>query len=91
MYRTWGWSIFEAFVRYGQVDGGRGGYAGIDDVDAEHPQQLDRMETFWLSETLKYLYLLFSPRHAVPLDAWVFNTEAHPLPVFRPTQPTSIV
>lgn len=31
---------------------------------------------------LKYLYLLFSEEDLVPLDKWVFNTEAHPLPVF---------
>ncbi len=46
------------------------------------------METFWLSETLKYLYLLFSDRDLLPLNKWVLNTEAHPLPVFEPTFPT---
>ena len=34
------------------------------------------------SRRLKYLYLLFSNADPVPLDKWVFNTEAHPLPVF---------
>ena len=32
---------------------------------------------------LKYLYLLFTDEDLVPLDKWVFNTEAHPLPVFN--------
>ena len=32
---------------------------------------------------LKYLYLLFIDDDMVPLDKWVFNTEAHPLPIFR--------
>jgi len=31
---------------------------------------------------LKYLFLLFTDEDLVPLDRWVFNTEAHPLPVF---------
>ena len=31
---------------------------------------------------LKYLYLLFTEQNLLPLDKWVFNTEAHPLPVF---------
>ena len=31
---------------------------------------------------LKYLYLLFTDDDLVPLDQWVLNTEAHPLPVF---------
>ena len=37
------------------------------------------MESFWLAETLKYFYLLFEDDPEVlPLDKWVFNTEAHP-------------
>ena len=41
------------------------------------------MESFFLAETLKYLYLLFDDDAAnrFPLDQYVFNTEAHPLPV----------
>ena len=34
------------------------------------------------AETLKYLYLLFSPPDLLPLEDVVFNTEAHPLPKF---------
>ena len=37
------------------------------------------MQSFFLAETLKYLYLLFSPTSVISLDEWVFNTEAHPL------------
>lgn len=37
------------------------------------------MQSFFLAETLKYLYLLFSPPSVIPLDEWVFNTEAHPI------------
>lgn len=40
------------------------------------------MESFFLAETAKYLYLLFSPDHDISLDRYVFNTEAHPLTVF---------
>ena len=32
---------------------------------------------------LKYLYLLFTDEDLIPLDRWVFNTEAHPLPIFH--------
>lgn len=38
--------------------------------------------SYFLAETLKYLYLLFLDDDIVPLEKWVFNTEAHPLPVF---------
>lgn len=40
--------------------------------------QGNRMHSFWLAETLKYLYLLFKP-DAVDFDKVVFNTEAHPV------------
>lgn len=47
------------------------------------PPKRDKMESFWLAETLKYLYLMFddSQPPVVPLDQYVFNTEAHPLPI----------
>ena len=35
-------------------------------------------DSFFLAETLKYLYLLFAPE-ALDFDSVVFNTEAHPL------------
>lgn len=35
----------------------------------------------------RYLYLLFSDDDHLPFDHWVFNTEAHPLPVIRNHQP----
>ncbi|CBQ72789.1 related to alpha-mannosidase [Sporisorium reilianum SRZ2] len=86
IYRDWGWQIFQAFEKHCKVESG--GYSSIDDVDSDEPRQMDKMETFWLSETLKYLYLLFSDRDLLPLNKWVLNTEAHPLPVFEPTFPT---
>jgi mannosyl-oligosaccharide alpha-1,2-mannosidase len=43
----------------------------------------DKMESFFLSETLKYFYLLFSDEIIIPLDKYVINTEAHPMPIFR--------
>jgi hypothetical protein len=39
----------------------------------------DSQESFFFAETLKYLYLIFSPTDVLPLDRFVFNTEAHPL------------
>ena len=41
----------------------------------------DEMESFVLSETLKYLYLLFANTSALDLSRWVLTTEAHPLPI----------
>jgi mannosidase alpha-like ER degradation enhancer 2 len=40
-------------------------------------KQGDLMPSYFLAETLKYLYLLFRPE-ALDFDRVVFNTEAHP-------------
>ncbi|CAM8890755.1 unnamed protein product [Rhodiola kirilowii] len=78
-YREWGWQIFEAFEKYTKVESG--GYSSLDDVTEIPPPKRDKMETFFLGETLKYLYLLFGESSVLPLDKFVFNTEAHPFPI----------
>jgi hypothetical protein len=51
----------------------------------------DMMQSFFLAETLKYFYLLYSPSSVIPLDKWVFNTEAHPLRIIpRVDEPISL-
>ena len=42
-----------------------------------------KQESFFRSETLKYLFLLFSDDIVVPLECFVFNTEGHPLPIMH--------
>lgn len=44
----------------------------------QQPERADSMESFWLGETLKYFYLIFSEPGVISLDEYVFNTEAHP-------------
>ncbi|KAH7060410.1 putative endoplasmic reticulum mannosyl-oligosaccharide 1,2-alpha-mannosidase [Macrophomina phaseolina] len=69
------WRIFEKIVKHTRT---RYGHAALEDCVAEWPRQGDRMESFWLAETLKYFYLVFAEPTVVSLDEWVFNTEAHP-------------
>ena len=59
------------------------GWAGIQDVRSG--DRSDRMESFFLGETTKYLFLLFHPEHPLnSIDApYVFNTEGHPLVIPR--------
>jgi Glycosyl hydrolase family 47 len=59
------------------------GWAGIQDVRSG--ELTDRMESFFLGETAKYLFLLFNPTHPLnSLDApYVFTTEGHPLMIPR--------
>nr|ATB19471.1 putative MNS3 [Thuja plicata] len=78
-YLEWGWQIFQAFESHTKVDSG--GYTSLNDVTVLPPSRRDKMETFFLGETLKYLYLLFGDSNVLPLDRFVFNTEAHPLPI----------
>jgi mannosyl-oligosaccharide alpha-1,2-mannosidase len=37
---------------------------------------------------VEYLYLLFDDSTNIPLDKYIFNTEAHILPIFQPTHLT---
>uniref|UniRef100_A0A8C5Q883 alpha-1,2-Mannosidase n=1 Tax=Leptobrachium leishanense TaxID=445787 RepID=A0A8C5Q883_9ANUR len=77
-YRQWGWEAVQALEKHCRVEAG---YSGVRDVYAAHPNHDDVQQSFFLAETLKYLYLLFSEDDLLPLEHWIFNTEAHPLPI----------
>ncbi|XP_053183789.1 mannosyl-oligosaccharide 1,2-alpha-mannosidase IA isoform X1 [Scomber japonicus] len=79
-YREWGWEAVEALEQHCRVEAG---FSGIRDVYTLTVSHDNMQQSFFLSETLKYLYLLFSDDDLLPLEDWVFNTEAHPLPVIR--------
>ncbi|XP_015519447.2 endoplasmic reticulum mannosyl-oligosaccharide 1,2-alpha-mannosidase [Neodiprion lecontei] len=80
-YQDWGWQIFQAFEKYTKVEHG---YTSIGNVrSTQNTRPRDMMESFWLSETLKYLYLLFDDtRQLIDLKKWIFNSEGHPLPIY---------
>ncbi|ODV86348.1 glycoside hydrolase family 47 protein [[Candida] arabinofermentans NRRL YB-2248] len=88
-YREWGYEIFQNFVKHTLVTSGgkdsKPRYTSLDDVTIDPPKKKDNMESFWLAETLKYLYLLFDDEtdSKWELSNVVFNTEAHPLPIFQ--------
>jgi mannosyl-oligosaccharide alpha-1,2-mannosidase len=81
-YQEWGWNIFQAFEKNSRVESG---YVGLKDVNTGAKD--NKMQSFFLAETLKYLYLLFSPSSVISLDEWVFNTEAHPLKIVARNDP----
>ncbi|KAL0575769.1 mannosyl-oligosaccharide alpha-1,2-mannosidase [Marasmius crinis-equi] len=74
-YRKWGWDIFQSIEKHCRVK--TGGYASIINVDESPSRMEDKMETFLMSETLKYLYLLFADADVLPLDKYVLNTEVY--------------
>ncbi|XP_072249918.1 mannosyl-oligosaccharide 1,2-alpha-mannosidase IA isoform X2 [Leuresthes tenuis] len=79
-YREWGWEAVEALEQHCRIESG---FSGIRDVYTMTVSHDNMQQSFFLSETLKYLYLLFSDDDLLALDDWVFNTEAHPLPIIR--------
>lgn len=81
-YREWGWEMFKAFMKYTAVEDGAG-FTSLSYANVVPPELKDNMESFWLAETLKYFYLLFSPNDLLPLDKIVLNTEAHIFPRFE--------
>jgi mannosyl-oligosaccharide alpha-1,2-mannosidase len=80
IFREWGWRIFQSIEKYCKTTYG---YGALPDVESKNRSPDDRMESFFLAETLKYLYLLQEPDHPIKLDKYVFNTEAHPTSVFE--------
>jgi mannosyl-oligosaccharide alpha-1,2-mannosidase len=91
-YRNWGWEIFVAIEKNCRR---KLGYGGMKDTTSVSGASLNKQESFFLAETLKYLYLLFSDESSTILPLmglddertdlpnntvfWVFNTEAHPI------------
>ena len=73
-YVEMGQAFFNSIVKYCRTDAA---YAALSDVETK--AKADRMESFFLAETLKYLYLLFAQSDTLDLTKVVFNTEAHPM------------
>jgi mannosyl-oligosaccharide alpha-1,2-mannosidase len=74
-WREKGWKMFTAIEPATRT---ASGHAAVKDVTSRLGDLRDSMESFWLAETLKYFYLLFSEESVVSLDEYVLNTEAHP-------------
>ena len=82
------------------------GYTSLDSVKDVPPPRRNKMESFWVAETLKYLYLMFTeppdrcvqglcdgknyPTSRYPLNEFVFNTEAHMFPMAGPKNNSKI-
>ncbi|CAN9504969.1 unnamed protein product [Ophioblennius macclurei] len=84
-YLRVGQSIVDKLNAYARVPCG---FAAVQDVRTGTHE--DRMDSFFLAEMFKYLYLLFSEKSQLPIDIddYIFTTEAHLLPVsLSTTQP----
>ncbi|KAF9537621.1 hypothetical protein EC957_007868 [Mortierella hygrophila] len=74
-YQDQAWEIFQSLERSCRTSIA---YTGLTNVNNIHSKD-NKMESFFLAETLKYLYLIFSTPDVISLDDFVLNTEAHPL------------
>lgn len=87
VYRDHAWNIFQSFVKHCRLPDR--GYVGLKDVTVLplnstsilRSDVIDHMESFFLAETLKYFYLIFSEDTVLSLDKYVLNTEAHPIAI----------
>ena len=66
--RNIAWRMFQNIDKATRTDIA---HAAIVDVRDSPPKKTDRMESFWLAETLKYLYLIYSEWNVINLDEWI--------------------
>ncbi|KAJ5327369.1 hypothetical protein MYU51_017953 [Penicillium brevicompactum] len=86
LYRTTGredlldkaWDLFQSFNNASKTNHGN---AAVIDVTCEGSKPIlsDTIENFWMSETLKFFYLIFSSSDLINLDEFVFSAGGHPL------------
>ncbi|KAB5583130.1 glycoside hydrolase family 47 protein [Coniochaeta sp. 2T2.1] len=74
--RETAWTMFQRIMMATETPLGNAAVVNVT-VSGETEKE-DSMESFWMAETLKYFYLIFSPPDVVSLDEFVLNTEAHP-------------
>ena len=77
IWLQYGKEMIDSIEKYAKVDCG---IAAVEDVVTKELR--DHMDSFFLSETCKYLYLLFTPNDPIISKGnYVFNTEGHPFPI----------
>jgi mannosidase alpha-like ER degradation enhancer 2 len=73
-YLNMGDTFFKGLLAHCRTEAG---FTVLKDVRTD--ERGDLMPSYFLAETLKYLYLLFAPEKTIDFKGVVFNTEAHPL------------
>jgi len=84
-YQNWAWDAFEAINKVARLENG---FSYLRDVNAPDGKNRegDNQESYFFSETLKYLFLIFSDDgewhvNSNDKNSWVYNTEGHPLKI----------
>ncbi len=63
-----GWHMFKSIIAHTRTEIA---HSAIENVLGGAPKKVDEMESFWLAETLKYFYLLYSEPSVISLDEYV--------------------
>ncbi|KAJ6187458.1 hypothetical protein N7519_002366 [Penicillium mononematosum] len=72
------WDMFQAMQSATQTKNGNAAIGDVTDEGGEMTLK-DSMDGMWMSQTLKYFYLMFSPPDLISLDEFAFNAGGHPL------------
>jgi hypothetical protein len=81
-YRYVGKTMIDALQNYTRVPCG---YAAVGSVEAPGLDLEDTMDSFFIAETIKYLFLLFDDSHPIHSMNVIFTTEGHPIPILSLT------
>jgi len=82
-YKDQAWKVFQNIEKNCKTKWGYTAIRDVNETDIDFSESLDSQQSFFFSETLKYLFLIFSDENLIPLKDFVFSTEAHPLPRFN--------
>lgn len=74
VWRERAWAVVERLDAHCRT---AAAYSGLADVNRARSVELDTMQSFFLAETLKYLFLIFDDSDRITLHSHVFTTEAH--------------
>ena len=72
-YREYAWELAQAIKNE----------LSISELSKDDHHRHQSLNSLLLPKTLKYLFLIFSPDHLLPLEEWTFNGDGQPLPVKR--------
>ncbi|KAJ9492593.1 hypothetical protein VN97_g656 [Penicillium thymicola] len=72
------WHMFQAMQSATQTKNGNAAIVAVTDEGSELTLK-DPMDSMWMSQTLKYFYLMFSSPDLISLDEFVFTAGGHPL------------
>ncbi|KAF9547096.1 hypothetical protein EC957_008945 [Mortierella hygrophila] len=73
-YQEYAWRIVQAIEKHCKT---KDGYSGLVNVMDASEGLTNTMPSHFLSQTLKYLYLIFDDPEVASLDDYIFNTEGH--------------